>query len=218
MSLSEHLRIADALAFPDRPGVLQTIAEVLTDLGVEHLVVGGFAVGALSARPRATEDVDLLVWQRDLGTLCDGLAARFGPLEVDRFRSLARVKAPAMDIVAADAVPLRRQAMAPENTQPVRFGAGVLRLPTAPSEIVLKLGAILSITRSPDDAAQDIVDVRRILTNHPELQVGEVVALGRALRTRSPKEVALIIETLKAGGTFAVSHQGSRVEVICIPR
>lgn len=217
MELAEYLTIAESLSFPTSPGILRTVAEALGEAGADHVLVGGLAVGALSGVPRATVDLDVIVPRRDLAAFLEALRSRFPGLAVDEYRGLVRVVSPAIDIIVADANPLNRQALSRELVQPVDLEGAVLRLPVVESAIVLKYAAIVSRSRSEDDARQDITDMGRLLTNHPEVEVETVVRLAKPLRTRSPKEVARVIETLRAGGGVVTNRLGSQVRVICVP-
>lgn len=216
MSIAEELRIAAGLSFPDRPRLLWDVAEALRDVGARHALVGGLAVGALSAWPRTTTDVDLTMWAKDVPAFLDALRARFGDLEVEKYKGLSRVKDPAIDIIEADAPPLRRQTLQPELLQQVDLGGVSITLPVPESEMVMKYASILSLSRSREDTHQDITDLTRLILNRPEFDVAFVVRLAKVLRFRSPKETAKVFETLKAGGDISVSKRGSQAQVTCI--
>jgi len=218
LSLSEYLFIVEGLAFPATPGVLRVLAEALRDAGGPHLLVGGFAVGALTANPRATVDVDVIISADAVDRLIDALQARLGPLDVTRYRSLARVTRPAIDVILASRDPLRLRALSAELSREADLGDGlVLRLPVPELAIILKYAAALSLSRSSEDTAQDIADLSRIVARHPDLDLERLSAIGRALRTRSPKEIHEIVATLRAGGGVVVTKRGSRAQVVCVP-
>lgn len=217
MSLAEYLLIVEGLAFPASPGVLRALAEALRDSGGRHLLVGGFAVGALTANPRATVDVDVIIDADDLDGLLEALEARLGELEVERYRGLARVRRPAMDVILASRDPLRRKALDPALGVAADLGDGlVLNIPVPELAIILKYAAAVSMARSPEDTAQDITDLGRIVARHPDLDLERLSAIGRTLRTRSPKEILEIISTLRAGGGVVVTKRGSRGHVVCV--
>ncbi len=216
LSLAENLQIATSLSFPGNPNLLHTVAEILAAAEAEHVLVGGLAVGALSGVPRATVDVDLAIWERSVPAVLAGLEARFGKLTVEHYRGLVRVAQPAMDLILADGNVVQRQAMDAKNTIRVNVGEATLRLPCVESAMVLKIAAALSVSRSVEDSRQDITDLGRLLVSTPTPDLERTVALARVLRTRSPKEIARILETLKAGGGIVVTRGGSMNRVTCV--
>lgn len=218
MSLAEYLLIVEGLAFPTAPGVLRVLAEALRDAGGPHLLVGGFAVGALTANPRSTVDIDVIINADRLPPLLDALEARLGPLDVTRYRGLARVAQPAVDVILASTNRLRSRALRPELSREADLGDGlILRLPVPELAIILKYAAALSLSRSAEDTAQDIADLGRLVARHPDLDLERLSAIGRVLRTRSPKEILEIVATLRAGGGVVVTKRGSRASVVCVP-
>jgi|GEM_PF-3033896 len=216
MSLAENLQIVSGLAFPASPEVLNVVAQALAEVEARHLIVGGFAVGALTARPRATVDIDIMIAREDAGPFEEALARRLGPLEIERYRSLDRIKRPAIDLIMSDPTALRRESLRAEHGQDVELAGVVVRLPVPELAVVLKYASMVSRSRSADDARQDLADLGRLLTNNPALDDALLARLAKTLHTRSPKELPRIIATLRAGGDIGMSRAGSRVMVTFI--
>lgn len=216
MTLAEYLQIVEGLAFPSAPGVLRVVAEALAEAEAAYVIVGGFAVGALAAHPRATVDIDMIIQREHAPRFMDALAARVGPLEVDHYRSLERIKRPAIDLIISDPTALRRAALDPALSQHVALGAVGLRLPVPELAVVLKYASAVSRSRSAEDADQDLTDLRRLLKAHEDLDEVLLRRLTDTLHTRSPKELPEIIATLRSGGGVVTSRAGSRVQVTCV--
>ncbi len=216
MSLAEYLTIAEGLAFPEAPGLLRAVAEALRAANAQHLLFGAFAAGALTGRPRATRALDFIVASADIKPFLAALDDRFGPLEIEHHRSLERVRQPAIDIIVADATKLRRAALDPALAQTADLDGVPVRLPVPELETVLKYAAAVSLTRSAEDTAQDLADLRRIVTRHPDLDLPLLQRLAAHLRFRSPKEIVQIIDTMRAGGGIVVTKRGSLAKVVFV--
>lgn len=216
LNLAEYLLVVEGLAFPTAPGVLRVVAEALAEAEADHLLVGGFAVGALAAHPRATVDIDLIVRRDQAPRFLAALTTRLGPLSVEHFKALERVQNPPLDLIISDATALRRMALDPALSQPVDLDGLELRLPLPELAIVLKYAAAVSLSRSAEDADQDLTDLRRVVAHHPDLDLDRLGRIVRTLRTRSPKEIGQIIATLRAGGGVVVTRGGSRARVVCV--
>ncbi len=216
LSRSEDLRIAEGLAFPTVTGVLDTLAVALHAAGADHALVGGLAIGALTGKPRATVDADLIVRRPDIDILLDALTERFGPLDVARHRGLVRVAEPAIDLIVAGRAVLRRQAIAPENVVAIDLGPAPIRLPTHESAVILKYASAVSPTRSDDASRQDLVDLGRLLAASPDLDLDRVAALKQPLRFRRADEIVEIVNTLRAGGVVGVTKRATVPKVVCV--
>jgi hypothetical protein len=213
LTLAENLKIAASLSFPTAPDTLRRIGLALQEAKADHTLVGGLAVGALSGKPRATVDVDLVMWQDDVERFLEALWEEFGEREVVRYRKLLRVAEPAIDVIVANGNSLREQTMSEGLRQPIDYDGVGLLIPTLESAMVLKYAAIVSRDRSAEDALQDIADLGRLVASRPDVETEDVVRLARPLRTRSPKEVARVMERLKAGRSFEADRRGSKVQI-----
>lgn len=156
----------------ERAEMLGVLLDVFDEVGAEHCLIGGIAVGYHS-RVRATVDVDMLVPKRKLGGILTALAAR--GYVVTRHPGMARVYAPGADPANAEAIAdleereanptLREAARVAENAtvlgHPVQIVArGAL--------IALKFQAALSPTRRIGDRYIDVGDIDRVMQTNLE--------------------------------------------------
>jgi len=83
---------------------------VLEDLGVQWTLVGAHAVN-FYVRPRATEDIDLVVDARRMRSISQALERVFGPLQIDDIGAALRVLNLSVDLIRSDNHVLFRAAL-----------------------------------------------------------------------------------------------------------
>jgi hypothetical protein len=150
-----------------RAQMLAVLSEIFAEVGSDHTLVGGIAVG-YHGRLRATVDVDVLVPQRKIGRIQKALVAR--GYVVTRHPGMIRVYEPGADPKEAEAIAdlvereanpvLRAAALTGEDAlvlgQPVKVVArGAL--------VALKFHAAVSRSRRVEDRYQDVADLGRIV-------------------------------------------------------
>ena len=147
--------------------MLAELAEIFAQVGADHALIGGIAVGYY-ARKRATEDVDMLVPRDRL----DALAAAFTTrgYVVTRARDMIRVYAAGaepsegeaiVDLVAREANPVLAAAADVAESATV-LGHDVRIVPRG-ALVALKFHAAVSPRREVEDRLQDVVDLGRII-------------------------------------------------------
>jgi hypothetical protein len=147
--------------------MLGVLLDVLAEVGAEHCLVGGIAVGYHS-RPRATVDVDMLIPQRKSKPIAEALERR--GYVVAKHQGMMRVYPPGgvpgrdesiADLVEREANPtLREAALASEDA--VVLGHSV-RVVQRGALVALKFQAAVSPTRFIDDRYIDVGDMGRIM-------------------------------------------------------
>ena len=164
MVLQHYAEVMD-----DRARMLKELGAVLTEVGSEHALVGGIAVGH-HGRQRATIDVDILVPRNKLGPLRRALEARGYRVEVssDMLRVFPSGSSPKQDeeaiadIVAKDAHAVLGAAFSEtESATVLGHPVNVVRRGAL---VALKFHAVSSTTRQHADRLQDVVDIERIVT------------------------------------------------------
>ena len=155
----------------DRARMLSELRGVLAEVGSDHALVGGLAVGH-HGRQRATIDVGLLVPRaklRHIGTALEGRGYR-----VVRTEDMLRVHAAGggegdeaiADLVAKDANPVLRAAF--EATEPATILGQPVKVVQRGALVALKFHAAASPTRQHADRLQDVVDIERVISKRFE--------------------------------------------------
>ena len=152
---------------------LKSLETWLESENVPHATIGGIAVSLL-AQPRATQDIDVVIWlDRDQWgrLLSSGAPYGFEPRLADalEFAERARVllfrhSASGINIdISCGALPFEREMI--ERAQSIRIGEWQLRVPT-PEDLV--------ITKAVAHRAKDIADIESLISVYPGLDVERV--------------------------------------------
>lgn len=188
----------------DRARTLAELSEILAEVGSNHALIGGIAVG-FHGRLRATVDVDLLVPRANLEALARALRAR--NYVVTETRDMVRVYPPSSDpdeaesiadLVAREANPVLEHA-ARVAEPAVVLGHAVNIVPRG-ALVALKFHAAVSPRRAIEDRYQDVADIGRILAKRFDSN-DERLALEIAAHAYAGAEVELaaLIDDLRHG-------------------
>lgn len=148
----------------DRAYDLQTVLDLLRDVGARYALIGGLAVG-YHGHQRATVDVDMLVPSRFLKRI--GKAARGRGFIVREFPpDMIRIYAPDsdepfVDLVSADANPVLRAAF--REVEPAEVLGQSVSVVGRGALIALKFHAAVSPTRAIEDKYQDVADIGHLI-------------------------------------------------------
>jgi len=152
---------------------LQHLHEWLESEGVPYAAIGGIAVSLL-AQPRATQDIDLVIWldQDQWGRLLES-GAQYGfelrLADALAFAERARVllfrhSASSINVdISCGALPFEQEMI--ERAQTIRIGEWQLRVPT-PEDLV--------ITKAVAHRAKDIADIESLINVYPDLDAERV--------------------------------------------
>lgn len=150
-----------------RAQMLAELSEILTEVGADHALIGGIAVG-YHARKRATVDVDMLVARDRLDVLADEFARR--GYRIARTAEMVRVYPrdadvheddAIVDLVAWEANPVLTAA-ASVASPAIVLGHRVRIVPRG-ALVALKFHSAISPRRALADRHQDIADLIRII-------------------------------------------------------
>jgi hypothetical protein len=188
----------------DRARTLAELSEILTEVGSDHALVGGIAVG-YHGRLRATVDVDLLVPRSKLGDLATALQTR--GYVVVRTHDMVRVYPPTAnpddaesiaDLVAREANPVLEHAARTAQAATV-LGHEVFIVARG-ALVALKFHAAISPKRAIEDRYQDVADIGRVIAKRFDA-ADEELALEIAAHAYpgAERELATLIDDLRHG-------------------
>ena len=188
----------------DRARTLAELAEIFDEVGSDHALIGGIAVG-YHARRRATIDVDMLVPRDRLEALAS--AFRMRGYVVTQPPDMVRVYPsgadPAedeaiADLLAWDANPVLREAA--RVAVPAKVLGHDVRIVPRGALVALKFHAATSSRRASLDRQQGVVDMGRVIEKRWAL-ADEQLALRIASLCYPGAEVELaaVIDDLKNG-------------------
>lgn len=188
----------------DRARTLAELTEIFAEVGSDHVLIGGIAVGH-HGRLRATVDVDMLVPRVRLGPLARAFEQR--GYVVMQTPDMVRVYPPGADpqhdeaiadLVAREANPVF-DAAARHHESATVLGHAVQIVPRG-ALVALKFHAAISTRRPIGDRYQDIADIGRIIARRFD-GADEQVALEIAAHScpGADGHLATLIDDLRNG-------------------
>jgi hypothetical protein len=188
----------------DRARSLAELSEILDEVGSDHALIGGLAVG-YHARKRATIDVDMLVPRDRLDPLARALTARGYVVRtsVDMVRAYPRDADPDEDdaivaLVAREANPVLAAAAA--VAEPAIVLGHPVRIVPRGALVALKFHAAISARRDKGDRLQDVADLSRVIKKgfgaNDEAQALQIAALSYP---GAEAELARLLDDLRNG-------------------
>jgi hypothetical protein len=188
----------------ERARTLAELSEILAEVGSDHALIGGIAVG-YHGRLRATVDVDMLVPRSKLGSLARVLQSR--GYVVTQTQDIVRVYPPGADPEDADSIAdlVAREAnpvleAAARVAEPATVLGHPVHIVPRGALVALKFHAAISTRRDIGDRYQDVADIGRIIARRFELG-DEELALQIAAHAypEAEKELARLIDDLRHG-------------------
>lgn len=183
-----------------------TVAGLLADARIRYVLIGGHALAYLTASPRATVDVDVLLAIRDVPRAEAALRAAFPHLHVEdlvyNVRFLSRTEQPGrdperIDLVRADEPVFQR--VIERHAIDVPCGGTTIRLPTAEAAVALKFAAAISPHRGAGNKPQDGVDLDAVLRRHHQLDAQVLAELGDLVYPGGGRELVDYVAAFRAG-------------------
>ncbi len=176
---------------------LGTLSKWLVSEKIPHTIIGGIAVSLLT-EPRATQDIDAIIWSEDISTesllasaASAGLVSRIdSPLEFATQARILLLKHQDSDVsidLSLGALPFEKEMI--ERSQTIAVGA--LRLRVANPEDLI-------ISKAVPMRPQDLADIDKLLTYYPTVdfaRIRAVVAEFQLLLDR-PEYIQILEELL----------------------
>jgi hypothetical protein len=179
----------------------EDVIRVLTAAKVSFTLVGAHGLGGWTGKPRATEDVDIVVEQRHVKKAVAALTAAFPNLDVDDQPAVARLRDRETGSVAIDVMKPNQAVIhaALKHTHTVRNGRQSYKVPSLEMALALKFAPMVSLNRSDLDKQQDAVDFGRIVASNPKLDLDQLAALGGLVYPGGGKEIVEFVRRVRAG-------------------
>jgi hypothetical protein len=193
----------------ERARTLAELSVILAEVGSDHAVIGGIAVG-YHGRLRATVDVDLLVPRGKLESLASALQARGYVVALSQ--DMVRVYPPAADpdhaesiadLVAREANPVLEAAA--RVAEPATVLGHQMRIVPRGALVALKFHAAISPRRAIEDRYQDVADIGRIIAKRFASE-DEHLALQIAAHSYpgAETELATLLDDLRHGRSVKI--------------
>jgi hypothetical protein len=187
---------------------LDRILEALTAKKVPFVLTGAHGISSWTGRPRATQDVDILVkGGRNFARAVRIIRALYPQLEERRFAGLTAFFPPGEKQSVIEVIAPHR----PDNAETLRTAVWIeegnqrYRIPSLEAALANKYGAMLTPTRDPGKRGQDAVDFYNMVKHSLDegrqpIDRAKLQALGEMVwPDGGGKEILQLVEEVKEG-------------------
>jgi hypothetical protein len=177
------------------------VIRVLNRAKISFVLVGFHGVGAWMDKPRATEDVDVIVASRHHKKAIQALRKAFPRLEQEDHPVVTRFKVPETGKVAIDVMKPNQQLFraAFKHTKKVRAENQEYRIPTVEMALTMKFAPMVSLHRKDRDKLQDAHDFMYIIDSNPDIDLTKLAELGDLVYPGGGKEIVEKVRQVRAG-------------------
>lgn len=202
---AESLRISSALsAYYVRNIVtpLEVIA-VLNREKISFVLVGAHGIGGWMDEPRATQDVDVLVADRQVKKAIRALLAEFPHLDARDEEVVVRLQDRESAKVLIDVMKPRslyRETF--KHTQVASAGGQNYRIPSLQMALAMKFAAMISPNRQEAKKLKDASDFIVMVMRNADIDTEELGRLGDLVYNGGGREVCEMVRKVRAGETL----------------
>jgi hypothetical protein len=177
------------------------VISVLNAAGVKFMLIGAHGLAGWMQKPRATEDVDVLVALRHQKKAVRALLDAFPHLQEDDQEVVTRLRDPATNRVVIDVVktnqPLYRVAL--KHCQDISSRGQAYKIPTLEMALAMKFGPMISLTRADADKYQDAADFMRMIHANANIDLEQLAELGDLIYNGGGAELLEMVRRVRAG-------------------
>jgi hypothetical protein len=180
------------------------VMAVLNAAGVSFVLVGAYGIVGWLKRPRATEDVDVVVAARHLKKATRSLLDAFPHLVADDQEVVIRLRDAATQDVSIDLIkptqPLYRVVF--KHTVSVELEDQQYRIPSLEMALAMKFGPMVSPNREKTKKYLDAHDFATMARANPDIDMEQLAQLGELVYPGGGKEIVLFVAQARAGETM----------------
>jgi hypothetical protein len=177
------------------------VIRVLNAAKVRFMLLGAHGLGGWMGKPRATEDVDVLVGTRGHKKAVRALLTAFPHLQAEDHEVVTRLRDPETGTIVIDVrrtnQPLYRDALKHAHT--VESGGQRYQIPSLELALATKFAAMISLTRADRDKFQDVRDFMYIVDMNPNIDLEKLHALGQLVYIGGGDEIVEKVRQVRAG-------------------
>lgn len=179
----------------------EDVIRVLNAAKISFTLVGAHGLGGWMQKPRATEDVDVVVMIRHVRKAVAALTAAYPNLEAADMPVVVRLKDRASGSVAIDVMKPNQPVIhaALKNTRAVQNGRLKYKIPSLEMALALKFAPMVSLYRDDLDKFQDAHDFGHIARNNPDIDLDKLAELGELVYPGGGAEVVEMVRRVRAG-------------------
>lgn len=177
------------------------VIRILNAAKVRFMLLGAHGLGGWMGKPRATEDVDVLVGTRGQKKAVRVLLTAFPHLQMEDHDVVTRLrdsetKSIVIDVMKANQL-LYRDAL--KHTHTTQSGGQKYLIPSLELALAMKFAAMISLTRAERDKHQDVRDFMYMVDNNPDVDIEKLRTLGQLVYNGSGDELVEKIQQVRSG-------------------
>jgi hypothetical protein len=177
------------------------VIRVLNAAKVRFMLLGAHGIGGWIGKPRATEDVDVLVGTRGHKKAVRALLAAFPRLQAEDNPVVTRLRDPETGTIVIDVMkanqPLYHDAL--KYTHTVESEGQRYQIPSLELALATKFAAMISLSRAKRDKLQDARDFMYIVDMNPSIDLVKLHALGQLVYNGGGDEIVEKVRQVRAG-------------------
>ncbi len=201
--LERNLAKSSLLSLSQMPSIIPLIEviRVLNDAKISFVLVGAHGLATWRGKPRATEDVDVVVAAKQLKKAVAALTASFENLESVDLAVVVRLRDRETHDVLIDVMKPFQQPYreALKHTRTVTIDGESVRIPSLEMALVMKFSAMISINRADEDKHLDAHDFIRMVKNNPKIDKRELARFATLVYPEADKEILDMVRRVEAG-------------------
>lgn len=177
------------------------VISVLNSAGVSFVLIGAYGIGGWMKKPRATEDVDVIVAAKHQKKALQALLKAFPHLDALDQGAVTRLRDRETRDVAIDVLKPNQQLFrdAFKHTKTITAGGQTYRIPSLEMALAMKFGPMVSPHRRDPDKLQDAHDFIYIVESNPDIDLKKLAQLGDLVYPEGGKELIEKVRQVKAG-------------------
>lgn len=177
------------------------VIRILNDAKVSFVLAGAHALAGWTKKPRATEDVDVVVATRHLKKAVRALLAAYPDLEPRDFEVVTRFVDRHSQEVAIDVMKPNQQLFRVifKNAVKITSQGQTYRIPTLEMALAMKFAAMVSPHRKDSLKYKDAHDFMTMVEASPDINLTKLAELGDLVYPGGGKEIVELVRRTRAG-------------------
>jgi len=182
------------------------VIALLNGAKINFMLVGAHGLGGWTKKPRATQDVDIVVAQRQHKKATRLLLEAFPHLEAVDLEVVTRLRDRDTKTVLIDVIKPNQELfrVALKHTQTVSDGKQTYKIPTLELALTMKFASMISLNRSDLDKRQDAVDFGRMVVANSAIDMESLAELGNCVYPEGGKELVDKVHQVRTGGVLNI--------------
>jgi hypothetical protein len=185
----------------EQPIAPRDVIAVLNAARINFMLVGQYGIGGWMRKPRATQDVDILVAARHHKKAIAALLGAFPHLEAQDHHVVTRLIDRKTQEVAIDMMRPNQQLFreAFKYTRTVQTAGQTYRIPSLEMALAMKFAPMISLHRKDKDKYIDAHDFMYMVDANPGIDLEKLAKLGEFVYPGGGQEIVEMVRRVRAG-------------------